>query len=60
MGKIGSSSDGWGGAMLSKTLIQFSIDDQGWAPSLLFTLRTNYGGGNEDNHFHCIIIRDLI
>ena len=35
-----------GGAMLSKSLIQFSVDGQG---SLLFDLRPNYGGGNEDN-----------
>ena len=32
--------------MLSKSLIQFSVDGQG---SLLFDLRPNYGGGNEDN-----------
>ena len=49
MEKTGSSSDGCGGAKLSKSLIQFSVDGQGWAPSLLFDLRTNYGGGNEDN-----------
>ena len=38
-----------GGAILSKSLIQFSIDGQGCVPSLLFDLRPNYGGGNEDN-----------
>ena len=38
---------GW--AMLSKSLIQFSVDGQGCVPSLLFDLRPNYGGGNEDN-----------
>ena len=38
-----------GGAMLSKSLIQFSVDGQGCVPSLLFDLRPNYGGGNEDN-----------
>ena len=38
-----------GGAMLSKTLIQFSVDGQGCVPSLLFDLRSNYGGGNEEN-----------
>ena len=38
-----------GGAMLSKSLIQFSVDDWGYIPSLLFDLRPNYGGGNEDN-----------
>ena len=37
--------------MLSKPLIQFSVDGQGCVPSLLFDLRPNYGGGNEDNGF---------
>ena len=37
------------GAMLSKSLIQFSIDGQGCVPSLLFDLRPNYSRGNEDN-----------
>ena len=37
-----------GRAMLSKSLIQFSVDGQGCVPSLLFDLRPNYGGGNED------------
>ena len=37
---------GW--AMLSKSLIQFSADGCGPVPSLLFGLRLNYGGGNED------------
>ena len=35
--------------MLSKSLIQFSVDGWGCVPSLLFELRPNYGGGNEDN-----------
>ena len=35
--------------MLSKFLIQFSVDGLGCVPSLLFDLRPNYGGGNEDN-----------
>ena len=35
--------------MLSKSLIQFSVDGWGCVPSLLFDLRENYGGGNEDN-----------
>ena len=35
--------------MLSKSLIQFSVDGWGCVPSLLFDLRTNYGGGNADN-----------
>ena len=38
-----------GGAMLSKSLIQFSVGGWGCVPSLLFDLRLNYGGGNEDN-----------
>ena len=38
---------GW--ATLSKSLIQFSVDGRGCVPSLLFDLRPNYGGGNEDN-----------
>ena len=35
--------------MLSKSLIQFSDDGRGSVPSLLFDLRPDYGGGNEDN-----------
>ena len=35
--------------MLSKSLIQFAVDGQGCVTSLLFDLRPNYGGGNEDN-----------
>ena len=35
--------------MLNKSLIQFSVEGQGCVPSLLFDLRSNYGGGNEDN-----------
>ena len=38
-----------GGAMLTKSLIQFSVGGQGCVPSLLFDLRPNYSGGNEDN-----------
>ena len=38
-----------GRALLSKSLIQFSVDGWGCVPSLLFDLRPNYGGGNEDN-----------
>ena len=33
-----------GGAMLSKSLIQFSVDGQGCVPSLLFDLRPNCSG----------------
>ena len=47
MGETGSCSDGR--AILSESLIQFSIDGQGCVPSLLFDLRPNYGGSNEDN-----------
>ena len=36
-------------AMLSKSLIQFSVEGQGCVLSLLFDLKLNYGGGNEDN-----------
>ena len=36
-----------GGAMLSTSLIQFSVDGWGYISSLLFDLRPNYGGGNE-------------
>ena len=36
-------------AMLSKSLVQFSVNGQGCVSSLLFDLRPNYGGGNEDN-----------
>ena len=38
-----------GRAMLSKSLIQFSVDGRGCVPCPLFDLRPNYGGGNEDN-----------
>ena len=37
-----------GGAMLIKSLTQFSVDREGCVPSLLFDLWPNYGGGNED------------
>ena len=40
-----------GGAMLRKSLIQFSVDGQACVPSLLFDLRPNYGGGDEDGGF---------
>ena len=35
-----------GGAVLNKSLIQFSVDGLGCVPSLLFDLRPNYGVGN--------------
>ena len=41
-----------GGAMLCKSLIQFSVDGQGCVPSLLFDLKPNYGGSNEYNGCH--------
>ena len=47
-GKTGSCSNG-GGAMLSKSLIQFSFDGWGCVSSLFFDLRPNNGGGNENN-----------
>ena len=51
-----------GKAMLSKSLIQFSVDGRGCVSSLLFDLRPNYCGGNEDNgdllqkvpYMHCL------
>ena len=47
MGKLGLVL--MAGAMLSKSLIQFSVHRQGCVPSLLFDLRPNYGGGDEEN-----------
>ena len=47
MGENGSCSNG--GGMLSKSLFQLSVDGQDCVFSLLFDLRPNYGGGNEDN-----------
>ena len=38
-----------GGAILSKSLIQFSVDGWGCVPAVLFHLRPNHVGGNEDN-----------
>ena len=35
--------------MLSKSLIQFSVDWQGCVPLLLFGIRPNHSRGNEDN-----------
>ena len=35
--------------MFDKSLIQFSVDERGSVPSVLFDLRPSYGGGNEDN-----------
>ena len=38
-----------GRAMLSKSFTPLSVDGWGCVPSLLFDLKPNYGGGNEDN-----------
>ena len=38
-----------GKAMLSKSVIQFSVEGWLYVPFLLFDLRPNYDGGNEDN-----------
>ena len=38
-----------GRAILSKSLIQFSVDGWSCVLSPLFDLRPNYGGGNEGN-----------
>ena len=46
-GETGSCSGGL--ALLSKSLIQLSVDRRGSVPFLLFDLRPNYGGGNEEN-----------
>ena len=50
MGKLGLVL--MGRAMLSKSFIQFSVNGQGCVLSLLFDLRPNDGGGNEDNGYH--------
>ena len=50
-GKLGLVLMGRG--MLSKSLIQFSVDEWVCVPSLLFDLRPNYGGGSEDNSGKC-------
>ena len=41
-GENRSCSDGRGEAVLSKSLIQFSVDGWSYVPSLLFNLRPNY------------------
>ena len=46
-GEIGSYSDE--GAMLSKSLIWFSVDGWSCVPSLLFDMKPDYGEGNEDD-----------
>ena len=44
MGKLGLVLMDW--VVLSKSLLQFSVEGWGCVPSLLFDLRPNYGGGN--------------
>ena len=46
-GKLGLALVSW--AMLSKSFIQFSTDGWGCVSSLLFSLRPNYGRGNDGN-----------
>ena len=43
-----------GGAMLSKFLIQFSVDRRGCVPSLLFDLGPNYGEANGELQYSCL------
>ena len=38
-----------GGTMMSKSLIQFFVDQWGCVPLMLLDLISNYGGGNEDD-----------
>ena len=38
-----------GRSLLSKSLIQFFVDRWSYVPSLLFDIRPNYAGGNENN-----------
>ena len=38
-----------GGTMLSKSLIQFSVEGQSCVPFLYFGLMSNYGRGNGSN-----------
>ena len=59
MGETGSYSDG-AGPMLSKSLMQFSVDGWDCVPSLLFDLRPNYGGGNKDNGNEDNLLHDII
>ena len=47
MGKLGPVL--LGGATLSRSSTQFSVDGLGCVSSLLFDLRPNYGGGSEDH-----------
>ena len=49
MAAVTICSDLMGGVMLSKSLIQFSVDGWGCVPSLLFDQRPKDGGGNEVN-----------
>ena len=52
-----------GGTMLSKFLIQFSVNGWGCVSSLLFNLGPNYGGDNEDNgsvQFSCSVMSNSL
>ena len=42
--------------MLSKSLIQFSVDGQGCVPSLLFDLRPEKGNVKECSNYHTIAL----
>ena len=57
----------WGGNWVlfwwAKSLIQFYVDGRGCVPSLLFDLRPNYGGDNEDNgsvQFSCSVMSNSL
>ena len=45
-----------GRAMLSKTLVQFSVDGWGCVPSLLFICKPNYGGKGEVKAVYCHLV----
>ena len=48
-GETRSCSDGRG--YVQEIFNPIFVDGWGWVSSLLFDLRPNYGGGNEDNTF---------
>ena len=47
----------WGRMDTCISLIQFSVDGRGFVPSLLFDLRPNYGGDNEERSFKRSCVR---
>ena len=54
-----------GGGVVSKSLFQFSVDEQGCVPSLLFGLKPNYGRDNgdllpKDLHQHTVAPRTVV